>query len=118
MSQFTSFRSRYVIPFERKTANSLLEVNKGIFADSGSNIDLTLPNLSGEGDVIQVINVAGGFTIKQNPSQQIITTGGSTTTGTGGSVSSNAVGNSITIVCETDNLIWHVMDFNGTLTFT
>lgn len=118
MSQFTSFRNRYIIPWERKSSNSLLEINKGVFADSGGNIDLTLPGTSGEGDVIKVINVAGGFTIKQGSNQQIITTGGSTTTGTGGSVSSNAVGNAITLVCETDNLIWHVEDFNGTLTFT
>lgn len=65
----------------------------------------TLPATAAVGDVFEITNIgAAGWKIAQNASQYINFGNSTTTVGTGGSLESSAIGDSVRLVCiETDN---------------
>ena len=82
-------------------------VNNAAYICNGSgNLTMTLPLTATVGNLIQVTNLQNGFTIAQNAGQSIRLTTAVTTVGTGGSISSNNNGDSITIECAVENTTW------------
>lgn len=92
--------------WENITANQTLEVGHGYFVTSGA-LDLLLPATSVLGDSIVVVLRGGtSWTVTQDAGQQIFLGNASTTAGAGGSLASTADGDSIKMVCQTDDLTW------------
>lgn len=116
MGQISSFRQRYVIPWDIETANFNLMTNRGAFCNSAGTIQAALPTSSEVGDVIGLIGVGGFWEITQSAGQQIIMVGASTTIGSGGTVTSTNVGDGIYLVCYTANLTWYAWSISGVLT--
>jgi hypothetical protein len=78
----------------------------GYFTNSATTITLQLPASSIVGDTISVANMnTGGFRIAQGSGQQIHISPSSTTMSTG-SVSSTGTYDSLTLVCNQDNVSW------------
>jgi hypothetical protein len=89
------------------TTNTAMSPENGYIANGGSLITLTLPSTAVVGTALAAINLStGGFTIAQNVGQNIMIGSSVSTTGTGGSVSSTAQGDSVYLICAVANTTW------------
>ncbi len=90
------------------TANQTAAVNNGYFSNKATPLLLALPTTSAVGDTIKVINInsATGTQFTQAASQQIFFSTASTTVGATGTLTSSAIGDTVTLVCRTANLVW------------
>lgn len=89
------------------TTSQSMSSNNGYVADNSSLVTLTLPVSSSFGDVLSIVGKgSGGWTIAQNSSQLIHLGSSTTTTGTGGSLSSSNQYDSINLVCIVANTTW------------
>lgn len=93
-------------------------VNNGYFVNNAGQLSLALPATSAVGDVIKVVNInnSTGTKFTQATGQTISIGTSTTTSGASGSLTSSAVGNTITLVCRTANTTWWAHTFNGTWT--
>lgn len=100
-------------------ASEAMVSGNGYLADRNSLIMFTLPMTSAVGDVIRVaqMNPAGSFMISQSPGQQIQLGKVTTTLGTGGSITSSAVGDSLEMVCTIADTNWLVLSMMGNPSF-
>lgn len=95
-------------------ADQTLVVNNGYFCTGGGVLSLALPATSQVGDNINVSLVGStGWSITQTAGQQIIIGNTQTTAGVTGSLSSTQQGDSVTLVCLTNNLVWVVINSMG-----
>lgn len=79
----------------------------GYFTNDAGPVSVTLPVASSVGDTFQVCAMsAGGWVIEQNAGQEVRLGNQTTTTGAGGSISSNDQGDWITLVCNVANTNW------------
>lgn len=91
-------------PWTSVTAISqALVKNNGYFANNAGVVTFSLPATASVGDTFQIQNSQGGFTISQGAGQSVRIGNMVTTTGVGGSISSTALGDWITIVCNVAN---------------
>lgn len=105
------------IIWEEKTTPDVLVSSQGVIANSASLLTLTLPTTASIGDTFLVCGKgAGGWSIAQNAGQTIHFNSTSTTTGTGGSLSSTAQYNAIKLICTTDNTEFTVLSSEGNIT--
>lgn len=76
---------------------------------------LVLPVTAPAGSSIQILGIGtGNWVITQNSGQSIrVSPSGLSTTGTGGSVTSNAPTDSIYLMCITDNVLWCAVNRPG-----
>lgn len=83
------------------TTTQAMATNNGYVANNAGQVVFTLPATANLGDMITVIGInnATGWKIAQNASQQILFGSVSTTSGTGGSLTSTAIGDKVTLVC-------------------
>lgn len=94
-----------------------LASNNGYIVDNAGLVTLTLPATSNFGDEIVIIGRgAGGWTITQAASQQIIIGTSSTTAGVGGSLSSTNRRDCLFLICSNTNLEWTSLSAQGNLT--
>lgn len=101
------------------TANQTAVVNNGYFSNKAATpLLLALPATSAVGDVIKVINIntATGTQFTQAAGQQIFVSTASTTLGATGTLTSSAIGDTMTLVCRTANTIWWAESFGGAWT--
>jgi hypothetical protein len=92
-------------------------VNNGYILNNAGLVTLTIPTTAAVGDVLRVVGKgAGGFTIAQNTSESINYGDNTTTTGTGGSLSSTHRYDAVDLVCVTANTVWNVTSSIGNLT--
>jgi len=93
-------------------------VNNGYIANNAGQVTVTLPATSAVGDTISVtgINNATGWKIAQNAGNQIFFGTSSTTAGTGGSLTSSATRDVVTLICTSTNANWQVISSIGNIT--
>jgi hypothetical protein len=92
--------------------------NNGYIADNAGLVSFTLPTTAAQGTLISVCgNGAGGWTILQNALQSIKFGSVTTTTGTGGSLSSTNLHDQVDILCTVANTTWVVRSSVGNLTY-
>lgn len=77
---------------------------------------LLLPLTAVIGDTFIVTGLSSLFQITQNANQSIIFGMLTTTSGTGGSITSTGTGDHLTVVCVQTNLVWKVVDSMANLT--
>jgi hypothetical protein len=99
-------------------ASDALVSNNGYICTSGAALSFSLPVTSSVGDVITLaLDGATSWTLTQpNVGNQIRIESSETTLGVGGSLSSNAQGNTVTLICETANARWVVVASMGSIT--
>ena len=86
------------------TAFAMVAENGYIANNAVTRVVGTLPATAAVGDEFEITNIgAAGFEVAQNASQYINFGSSTTTVGTGGSLSSSAIGDSIRIVCIVTN---------------
>jgi len=79
----------------------------GYFTNGGSRVDLSLPATSVVGDIFAVADLGGNkFRITQGAGQQILIGNSSTTLGAAGYVESIFIGDSIFLVCCSNDATW------------
>jgi hypothetical protein len=100
------------------TVNQTAAVNNGYICNKAGLLTLLLPTTAAVGTIIEVtgMNTALGWTVTQNASQQIFIGTSSTTSGTGGSLSSSNIYDSVKLVCNVANTSWIAVSFVGNLT--
>lgn len=102
------------------TADQSIVANNGYICNKAGLLTLTLPASSSIGDMFRVtgINTALGWKIGQNASQQIYFGTSSTTAGTGGSLASSAIRDSVELVCvgSGSSSVWQVQSSIGNIT--
>ena len=83
-------------------------VNEGYICTAGGTISLALPATSAVGDKLEVcLDGSTEWVITQpNAASQIRYSGSETTLGVGGTITSTAAGDSITLICETVSSRW------------
>jgi hypothetical protein len=92
-----------------------MAVDNAYIANNASLVTLTLPSTAAVGKRVKIVGKGAGlYKIAQNASQTIYYPGGSTTTGTGGSLTCLQNYVSITIVCITANNDWVIEEQQGT----
>ena len=93
--------------------------NNGYTIDNGASlVTLTLPATAAYGTLLQVIGVsAGGWSIAQNAGQNILVSGVSTTTGTGGSLSSTIPSDQVQLLCVVADTTWVAIAPAASLTY-
>ena len=87
----------------------LMAVNNGYYTQNSALTTLTLPSVAAAGTILEICEVGvGGWTIEQSAGQNVVFLGISTTTGTGGSLSSNPsfFNCSIKLLCVVANTTW------------
>ena len=110
--------SAAVFPWTDVTGTSAsMAINNGYIADNAGLVTLTLPSTAALGSTIKITGKgAGGWTMAQNASQLVNFGSSTTTTGTGGSLSSTNTFDSVEIVCITANTTWNVQYSQGNIT--
>jgi len=102
------------------TADQAVVANHGYICNKGTLLTLTLPASSTAGDLFSVtgINIALGWKIAQNASQQIFFGTSSTTAGVTGSLASSQIRDSLQLVCVTggSSSVWQVISSVGNIT--
>lgn len=102
------------------TADQTIAVGNGYICNKAGLLTLTLPTSPAVGDMFSVtgINTALGWKVGQNANQQIFIGTSSTTVGTGGSLASINIRDSITAVCVVagSSAVWNVIDSMGNIT--
>lgn len=100
------------------TANQTAAVNNGYFCNKAGTLALALPASSAVGDTIEVTNenTALGVQFTQAAGQQILIGNTNTTLGATGTLTSSAVGDTLTIVCYVANTIWRTTGVVGNWT--
>ena len=107
------------ILWDEITSSQIADINTGYVTNSASRIILTLPITAVVGNVIRIAGKgSGGWSIAQNSGQQILYGTGSSTIGTGGSLSSTYQTDSVEILATTGgtSTIWTVLSNVGNLT--
>lgn len=97
------------------STNTSMVANYG-YITTGA-IDMTLPTTASVGTPIRVLNVSGNCVISQNAGQTITFNTSTTTAGAGGSITPDANGQSLLLICTTEDTGWHVVSSMGA-TFT
>lgn len=96
-----------------------MAVNTGYSANNGSLVTLTLPAVAAFGSVIEVVGQGnGGWVIAQNAGQSIHIGSHTTTVGVAGSVASNTIHDSVSLVCTVANTEFVQRGPSGTFTVT
>jgi hypothetical protein len=105
-------------PYTEVTGTSQAMVtNNEYTANNAGLVTLTLPATANIGDEVTVNGKgAGGWTIAQNASQLIHFGSSTTTTGTGGSLSSTNQWDTVKLKCVTANTTWVVQMAVGNIT--
>jgi hypothetical protein len=99
------------------TANQMAVIFQGYFTNGGASVEVTLPATSSVGDTFRVVDKGGnGWTLKQGAGQYIKFKEATSTTGTGGSITSQKRGDSAELVCSVANTEWWIIDSIGTFT--
>jgi len=94
-----------------------LAINSSYIADNGSQVVFTLPATAPLGAEFEIVGKgAGGWKIAQLAGQTVYGGNKSTTTGTGGSLSSGYQRDCVRLVCVTANTDFQVMNVQGNLT--
>lgn len=107
----SAFLQRYIIPWTSTAGPAVTGVaNNGYFSTAA--ITVSLPTTSSVGDVLDASVVAGSVQFTMSGTQSIVF--GSSTTSLGGTLTSNAVGDSISLRCITANTKWQVVSSIGT----
>ena len=97
-------------------ASANLVPNNGYIANRNSLVTLTLPTTSAVGSIIEIVGKGtGGWKVAQNANQMIHIKAATSTTGTGGYISSNDQYNSVKLLCTVANLEFTVLSSEGTL---
>lgn len=100
------------------TIDGTLAVNTGTIANKAGTLAMALPATSAVGDIIAItgINTATGWQITQAAGQRIFYGTSSTTLGATGTLTSQNIRDSITMVCTVANTTWQVISGVGILT--
>lgn len=100
------------------TTDTSMAVNNAYITNkAGTAAAMLLPATASVGALVQVVGLgATGWSVTQNSGQTIRFNSSSTTTGTGGSLSSTAQYNVVTLMCTVTNTDWTVISSEGTLT--
>ncbi len=100
------------------TTTQQLVGNRGYIGDSTSQVVFTLPTTINVGEIIAVLNRStGGWKIAQNASQSIRVVSVTTTTGAGGYLESTNQGDSIYLVCTTQDTGFKAFFVMGNITY-
>lgn len=104
---------------DQATSSATLAVNTGYVCNNGSTlITFTLPAIAAEGSVIEIAgNSAGGWTVTQAAGQSIKLGSQTSTTGTGGSISSSNAGDCVRLLCVVANTTFRALSGWGNITF-
>ena len=110
---------KYITWVDQITTPLIMAVNTGYVMDDGANlITAALPVTAAVGNTLTIQGFGSGlFTIAQNALQTIHFGAISTTTGTGGSLSSTGQYDSVTLVCVKTNTDFAVMASVGNLSW-
>ncbi len=97
------------------TTDTSMQNNVRYFCNGGAQIEMALPATASVGQSIIVDSrSAFGFLITQAAGQSIVFADGNTTTvGTGGSVESAEIGDTITLVCMVADTTWFCENTNS-----
>lgn len=88
-------------------SSATMSGNNGYITTNSSTTSLTLPSTSNVGDYISIVgNGTGQWTIVQGTGQQVRIGSAISTSGAGGSVSSQNSFDSLDIVCAVANTLW------------
>lgn len=90
------------------SGSAQMNSNQGYIVSGSGLTTLTLPISSAIGDIIYILGRQVGWSILQNPNQQIFISPFSTTIGFSGSLSSTNQRDSLTLICTKANLEWQV----------
>jgi hypothetical protein len=94
-------------------------INNGYIISNASQTTVTLPSTAAEGSIVAVQGKgAAGWILAQNASQVVHFGNATTTTGTGGSLTSTNQWDGVEVVCVTANTTWAVLRAVGNLTVT
>jgi len=92
------------LPWTTLTSGQVLVINNGYFLANSANAIYTLPTVAAAGQILQIINLSNyTVTIAQNAGQKIQFGNIASTLGTGGSIASSNIGDSLTLVCSVAN---------------
>lgn len=98
-------------------ASQTLAVNAGYVCTTGAALSLALPATAAVGSMIVVsLDGSTSWAITQGSGQQIRFGNVTTTSGTGGSLTSTAAGDTIYMVCSVANTRWNVVFSIGNIT--
>ena len=99
--------------------STTMSANNGYYATNAGLVTLTLPATIAAGSIIEVLGVGSGlWKIAQLASQSIQFGNAVSTVGTGGSLSSSAIGDNVRLLCTTANLVFYVLDGSGNILIT
>lgn len=102
---------------EVTTTTVALAVNNGYVMNNSSTVVGTLPSTAAQFSIIRIFGKgAGGWSVAQNAGQTIHFDGNNTTTGTGGSLSSQSTFDCMDLLCITANTDFLVTSSIGNIT--
>lgn len=99
------------------STSQTLAVNNGYICVSGGALSLALPSTSSVGDVIEItLDGSTSFAVTQGAGQQIRFGAAQTTLGASGSLTTNAQGDALRLVCSVADTKWNIVSAMGNFT--
>lgn len=109
----TTHTSPSGITWNDAATTTTMTVNNGYIVTGGAQV-FTLPSTSAIGDVLEVLlNGGTSWQIAQGSGQSIVINAAVTTVGAGGSITTNAAGQTIRLICVADNTTWQTTSLIG-----
>lgn len=107
-----------ILTWQAIGASQTLAINNGYICNSGANLSLALPATSSVGNQI-IVTLAGStsWKITQAAGQQIQIGSNTSTSGATGYISSNTIGDTVTLVCIQANNIWQAIGMIGNINY-
>lgn len=110
--------SGIVFTWNNAATTITMSANNGYIVTAGAQV-FTLPATSSVGDSIEILlNGGTSWSIAQTAGQSILVNAAITTVGAGGSILTTAAGQSVRLICVTDNTTWQTTSLIGNPTVT
>lgn len=110
----SAFLQRYLMPWTVVAVNTVGVTNNGYVTNAAGTTTVDLPASSAVGDVFSCATIQGNFQVDVGVGQTVYLSGG--VSSAGGSITSNAVGDSVHLVCVVANTDWVETASSGILT--
>lgn len=112
----SAFLQRFLKPWTVITVNTVGVKNNGYITNAAGTTTLDLPASSDVGDVISVATIQGNFQVVVGGGQTVYLSGG--VSSAAGTITSTAVGDSLSLVCCVANTDWVEIASSGALNVT
>lgn len=110
----SAFLQRFLMPWTVIVANTVGVTNQGYVTNAAGTTTVDLPAAAGVSDIFAVGTIQGDFQLVVDAGQNVLLNSG--VSSAAGTITSNAVGDNLMLVCVVANTTWMEISVGGIMT--